>query len=123
MKQIELFVPGRICLFGEHSDWAGSYRRINSKIHKGYAIICGTNQGLYARVSPAAGHLIFHSTASDGKKNTVDIPLDTKKLLEIAAEGGAYILSPGCTIPHDTPVENLRAFWEAGLKYGNYQNS
>ena len=24
---VELFVPGRLCLFGEHSDWAGSYAR------------------------------------------------------------------------------------------------
>ena len=25
-EMISLFVPGRICLFGEHSDWAGMYR-------------------------------------------------------------------------------------------------
>ncbi|MCB0002160.1 MAG: GHMP kinase, partial [Anaerolineae bacterium] len=25
---MKIFVPGRICLFGEHSDWAGGYRRI-----------------------------------------------------------------------------------------------
>ena len=29
---MKLFVPGRICLFGEHSDWAGGYRRINADI-------------------------------------------------------------------------------------------
>ena len=29
---MRLFVPGRICLFGEHSDWAGGYRRINADI-------------------------------------------------------------------------------------------
>jgi hypothetical protein len=23
----EIFVPGRLCLFGEHSDWAGSHCR------------------------------------------------------------------------------------------------
>ena len=27
---VELFVPGRLCLFGEHSDWAGSYARCAS---------------------------------------------------------------------------------------------
>ncbi|MCB0232804.1 MAG: GHMP kinase, partial [Anaerolineae bacterium] len=27
---MKIFVPGRICLFGEHSDWAGGYRRINA---------------------------------------------------------------------------------------------
>ena len=45
MAAMELFVPGRICLFGEHSDWADSYCRINSEIEKGYTIITGTNQG------------------------------------------------------------------------------
>jgi len=29
---MKLFVPGRICLFGEHSDWAGGYCRINPDI-------------------------------------------------------------------------------------------
>jgi len=29
---MKLFVPGRICLFGEHSDWAGGYLRINAAI-------------------------------------------------------------------------------------------
>ena len=32
---MKLFVPGRICLVGEHSDWAGGYRRINAEIEKG----------------------------------------------------------------------------------------
>ena len=48
---MDLFVPGRICLFGEHSDWAGGYRRINGALEKGYAIIAGTNQ---VRVRAAA---------------------------------------------------------------------
>ena len=41
---MRLFVPGRICLFGEHSDWAGGYRRLNADIEKGYTLICGTDQ-------------------------------------------------------------------------------
>ena len=24
-KEVDLFVPGRLCLFGEHTDWAGMY--------------------------------------------------------------------------------------------------
>ncbi len=47
---MKLFVPGRICLFGEHSDWAGGYRRINADIENGYTLICGTDQGIYAEV-------------------------------------------------------------------------
>lgn len=49
---MRIFVPGRLCLFGEHSDWAGEYRRINPKIEKGYTLIVGTNQGIYADVQP-----------------------------------------------------------------------
>ena len=56
---MELFVPGRICLFGAHSDWAGGYRRINSAVGRGYTIITGTNQGLYARVRTRPGRLVF----------------------------------------------------------------
>ena len=26
---VELFVPGRLCVIGEHSDWAGGFRRLN----------------------------------------------------------------------------------------------
>ena len=31
---MRIFVPGRICLFGEHSDWAGGYRRVNADLEK-----------------------------------------------------------------------------------------
>ena len=33
-EKIELFVPGRLCIMGEHSDWAGKYRNVNNKIEK-----------------------------------------------------------------------------------------
>jgi galactokinase len=65
---MKLFVPGRICLFGEHSDWAGGYRRINSEIEKGYTIIAGTNQGIYAEVKPHPSKLICHATLNDGTR-------------------------------------------------------
>ena len=28
----KLFVPGRLCLFGEHTDWAGHYRTMNAHL-------------------------------------------------------------------------------------------
>ena len=31
----KLFVPGRLCLFGEHTDWAGHYRTMNADILPG----------------------------------------------------------------------------------------
>ncbi len=47
---LKLFVPGRLCLFGEHTDWAGHYRTMNAEIAPGAAIVTGIEQGIYAEV-------------------------------------------------------------------------
>jgi len=88
---MQLFVPGRICLFGEHSDWAGGYRRINANIEKGYTLICGTNQGIYAQVETHPTSLILSSTTMDGVTHGPhEIPMETKSLLEEAQSGGFW---------------------------------
>ena len=46
----KLFVPGRLCLFGEHTDWAGHYRTMNADILPGASIVTGIEQGIYAEV-------------------------------------------------------------------------
>jgi len=40
--------PGRLCLFGEHSDWAADYG-----VHRGFCIVTGTDQSLSAVVRPS----------------------------------------------------------------------
>ncbi len=47
---ISLFVPGRLCLFGEHTDWAGKYRTMNADIVPGASIVTGIEQGIFAEV-------------------------------------------------------------------------
>ena len=47
---LKLFVPGRLCLFGEHTDWAGHYRTMNADIKPGASIVTGIEQGIYAEV-------------------------------------------------------------------------
>ena len=47
---IRLFVAGRICLFAEHTDWAGHYRTMNADVLPGKAIVSGIEQGIYAEV-------------------------------------------------------------------------
>ena len=80
---MKLFVPGRICLFGEHSDWAGHYRRINADIEKGYALIAGTNQGIYADVEAHPTSLVLTSVTDDGMEHgTYEIPMEPKALLD-----------------------------------------
>ena len=56
---IELFVPGRLCLFGEHTDWAGRYRTMNADIEPGMAIVTGIEQGIYAEIEKS---MIFEMT-------------------------------------------------------------
>ena len=88
---MKIFVPGRICLFGEHSDWAGGYRRINAAIEKGYTLICGTNQGIHAEVESHPTALVLTSTTSDGEVvGPREIPFELKALLEEAQRGGFF---------------------------------
>ena len=58
---IKLFVPGRLCLFGEHTDWAGHYRTMNADIVQGAAIVTGIEQGIYAEVEKST---VFEVTSS-----------------------------------------------------------
>ncbi len=93
---MKVFVPGRICLFGEHSDWAGGYRRINAEIEKGHAIITGTNQGLHAEVKPHPTRLIVHARLNDGTRmDSLDIPMERAALLDAAEAGGFYSYAAG----------------------------
>ena len=61
---LKLFVPGRLCLFGEHTDWAGHYRTMNADILPGASIVTGIEQGIYAEVEKST---IFemHSDADE----------------------------------------------------------
>ncbi len=88
---MKLFVPGRICLFGEHSDWAGGYRRINAEVEKGYTLITGTDQGIYAEVEPHPTSLVLTSTTEEGEKvGPYEIPMEPGALLEEAQKGGFW---------------------------------
>jgi UTP-glucose-1-phosphate uridylyltransferase/mevalonate kinase len=88
---MKLFVPGRICLVGEHSDWAGGYRRNNAQIEKGYTLITGTDQGIYAEVSPHPTSLVLSSTDQEGnREGPVEIPMEPKTLLAEAHKGGYW---------------------------------
>jgi UTP-glucose-1-phosphate uridylyltransferase/mevalonate kinase len=107
---MKLFVPGRICLFGEHSDWAGGYRRVNSALEKGYTLITGTNQGIYAEVRPHPGKLVLHSTMPDGRRiGPYEIPMSREALLAEAEKGGffSYIAGVAYQIMTFYPVKGL----------------
>ncbi len=93
---MKIFVPGRICLFGEHSDWAGSYRRINADLEKGFTIITGTNQGIHAEAKPHPNRLVVSATLNDGNRvGPFELPMEKDALLAEAQKGGFFSYAAG----------------------------
>ena len=92
MEKIEeLFVPGRLCILGEHSDWAGINRMINSSIVPGYAIVTGIEQGIYATVTKSDNFIIESQIESfDDENERFECEMDTHKLRETAASAAVY---------------------------------
>jgi UTP-glucose-1-phosphate uridylyltransferase/mevalonate kinase len=112
---MKLFVPGRICLFGEHSDWAGGYRRMNAEIEKGYTLICGTDQGIYAEVEAHPTSLVMSSTTPDGTPvGPHEIPMEPKALFEEAQRGGFWSYIAGVA------YQALTNYHVRGLVVNNY---
>ncbi len=113
---MKLFVPGRICLLGEHSDWAGTYRRFNTNIEKGYALITGTNQGIYAEVEPHPTSLILTSTSPNGeRRGPYEIPMEASALFEEAQKGGFWSYIAGVA------YQILTHYHVRGLVIDNYR--
>lgn len=91
----DIFVPGRLCILGEHTDWAGQYRAENPDLPKGVCVVCATNEGLYARVSEGVTGEIVYCNTSSTKPETFRCALDSSKLKIVAAEGGFYCYVAG----------------------------
>ncbi|MEM8830660.1 MAG: GHMP kinase, partial [Cyanobacteria bacterium P01_G01_bin.19] len=108
---MDIFVPGRLCLFGEHSDWAAQYRRINPNIKLGRAIVVGTNQGIYAKVS-SQNHLWFKTI---NNSRILQLPMDEAVLLDVAKTNSFYSYAAGVA------YEALNRYEVGGLAIDNYK--
>ena len=87
--EIELFVPGRLCLFGEHSDWAGLNRNMNAAIIPGRAIVTGIEQGIYG-VARKDEAFSVSSELPEYKGASFSCEMDIGKLKATAKEGGFF---------------------------------
>lgn len=108
---MEIFIPGRLCLFGEHSDWAAQYRRVNSKINPGYAIVVGTNQGIYARIKT---HSNLRFTTINNCE-ILDLPMDLVELGKMAQSDRFYSYVAGVA------YEILTRYRVSGIAIDNYK--
>ncbi len=93
-KVINIFVPGRLCLIGEHSDWSGLYKTINSNIIPGRAIVTGIEQGIYAKVTYSIDFHIDYEI-ENMKNESFVCSMDSEKLKEVANEGGFFSYCAG----------------------------
>lgn len=86
---IELFVPGRLCLFGEHSDWAGMNRAMNADVVPGRAIVTGIEQGIYGYAKKNDTFSV-NSDLAEYHDSSFSCEMDVNMLKEEARKGGFF---------------------------------
>lgn len=93
---IELFIPGRLCLFGEHTDWAGKYRTMNADIVPGASIVTGIEQGIYAEVEKSSSFEMY-SEAPEIADIWQDFTcrMDEQELKNVAKSGSFFCYCAG----------------------------
>lgn len=107
---MDVFVSGRLCLFGEHSDWAGEYRQVNPHIEPGSAVVVGTNQGIYAHVSQSP--LLVLQTLHSAQ--ILELAMDKELLLAMAQTDSFYSYVAGVA------YQALIRYQVSGLAINNY---
>ena len=88
---LELFVSGRVCLFGEHSDWAATHRPPGSNSAPGLCLAAGTDLGITSLARPLDGYL--EVVGPNGE--TAQIRATPANLVQTANEGGFFSYAAG----------------------------
>ena len=98
MEGKEIFIPGRLCILGEHSDWAAEYVTDDET---GMVLVCATNEGISARVNTITDKILkYDCSTSDGKQISFSLPLNVDELDKEAKLGGfgSYIAGTAAEI-------------------------
>ncbi len=107
----EIFVPGRLCLFGEHSDWAAAYQLTHPEIAAGACLVAGTDQGLYATAEPIHGSLELSTVLPHGEEigpARISADLDALGAAAKDADFFSYICGVAAEVNADYGVGGLR---------------
>jgi galactokinase len=83
-----LFVPGRLCIAGEHSDWAGEMRATHPALALGHCLVTMTEHGLRAEATRADA-LELSTPHPDGGIARERLA-STRAVLDAAARGGGF---------------------------------
>jgi galactokinase len=114
---MEIVVPGRLCLTGEHSDWAAGYRSNDPTIEMGMAVVICTNEdmAIHASVRKTAEKTftIIHNELD----KTLSVQMESTELLKVArterfwayAVGVAYVILSRYSIPSGIYIEIKKA--------------
>ncbi len=95
MTAHELFVPGRLCIVGEHSDWAGEMRGAHPALTEGHCLVTMTEQGLRARAAPADDFEIATPRPDGGGVVRERLASTAAALAAAAARGGFFSYAAG----------------------------
>ena len=107
---MKIFVPGRLCLFGEHTDWAGGYRHQNPNLATGLALVIGTDCGIYAEVKTHRDRLILHTS----DRQLYQLPFKKSSLLTAALKKSFLSYIAGVA------YQALTYYQVGGLEINNY---
>ena len=107
----EFFVPGRLCLFGEHSDWAGEYRSSCPEVKPGMCLIAGTDQGLYGRAELHKGAFELRQVGPAGEPGHCNSYPVVPGILKTVAKTGhfdCYAAGTAALVAEEFQVKGLR---------------
>jgi GHMP kinases putative ATP-binding protein (modular protein) len=99
-REIDIFIPGRLCLFGEHSDWAATYREQNPMINKGYSIVLGIDKGVYLKA--------YKNEKFEYVYDKQSIKIDNIKKLEEFDPFFDYVVSAAKLVTQKYQVEGIK---------------
>lgn len=104
-NSFEIFVPGRICLLGEHSDWITNYKKYDKNIGNGRNLVILLKQGIKAIVEKEQKKFIIEES-----NNMFEINFSKSDLFKYAHSNKFYSYSCGTAyaILNKFNVEGLR---------------
>jgi mevalonate kinase len=85
-QSFDVFVPGRLCILGEHTDWAGKYTTDNNDVVNGMVLVCATNEGLYATCREISDSIDiqFDHVSDEGDVSSISMTLNIEELTKVA---------------------------------------